>query len=107
MHVLGDFAQLLRRLNRQLPCGAQNNCLQLLKLRINFLQSGNPEGRRLACPGLSLPDNILPVQQIGNRLFLNGRKLHKAHLPDGADNTLVQHTLKRLQDAFLLRALLV
>ncbi len=90
LHVFGNPADLLRRLHGQLPGGAQDNGLQFPQIRINLLQGRNAESSRLARARLGLSDNVLPLEQTGNRLFLNGGQLVKSHFSDGPHNALIQ-----------------
>ena len=73
LHIFCNFAKLLRRLDRQLSGRAQNNRLKLTQLRIDLLQSRNAKSRRFPGSRLCLSDNIVAIEQIGNRLLLNGR----------------------------------
>ena len=80
MHVLCDLAKLLRRLNRQFSCRAEDHTLQLFQIGIDLLQCRNAKSRRLSSSGLRLSDHVLPAQQARNRLLLYRGEGFKPHL---------------------------
>ena len=78
------FVHFLGHLDRQLPCRAENHCLQCLFLRVNILQNRQPKRRSFSRAGLSLPDNILPGKHHRDGLRLDRCHLLKSHFCHGA-----------------------
>ncbi len=93
VHIFRDTADLVCRLHRQFPGRAQDNGLQASEFGIYLLQCRDGKCRRLSRSRLCLSYDVFPLQQIRDRLYLDGRKLLKSHLPDGTHDSFVQKRL--------------
>ena len=80
VHIFCQAADLLGHLDRQFPCRAKGDRLQLFILRIDLLQERDSESRRLSRTRLSLADNVLSLHLQRDRLSLDRRCLFKSHI---------------------------
>jgi hypothetical protein len=80
VEVLGVGAQRLRHLDAELPGRGEDDRLHLVVLGIQVLQQRQPKGGGLAGPGLRLADHVVAAEQLGDRLFLDRRRLVEAEL---------------------------
>ena len=78
------MGQLLRDLQTELPCGAEDHRLRLIERGVDFLDNRDPERTGLPGAGRRLADHIPSLHHRGDRLFLYLGQLGKAHLLDRA-----------------------
>ncbi len=88
VHVLRVRAKGLGDLDAELTRRGEDDRLQLLGLGIQVLEERQAERRGLAGSGLRLADDVMAVQELGNRLLLDGRGLVEAQLVDRRLNLL-------------------
>jgi hypothetical protein len=83
--TLDELLEDIGHLGGELACGGENEHLHGLDRRIDQLHGGNAEGKRLAGPGAGLANDIMPIEQGGNGLFLNGCGCFDAHFFEGTE----------------------
>ena len=76
---LPNLLEHASNLHRELTCRGQNEHLRDAPRGINRLDGRNPEGKRLARPGLCLTDEILTIQKQWQRRGLNRCRLGDSH----------------------------
>ena len=75
--------------------GSENERLGLLGLRIEELEHRQAEGGGLAGAGLRLADDVVPGEQLGDRLLLDRRRVGVAELVEGVEDLLGQPELAK------------
>jgi hypothetical protein len=90
LQMLGVGAQRLGDLDAELASRGEDDGLRLLVLRIDVLEHRQAEGGGLAAPCLRLSDHVVAVEQLGDRLCLDGSRLHVAELVEGLQQAVGQ-----------------
>jgi hypothetical protein len=83
---LGELADLLGQglhLQSQLPSRHHDNTLNVLRVFVDFVEEGDQEGPRLACPVFGPSDYALAGHNHGNALLLDGSRYEVAALSEG------------------------
>src|SRR5207247_9353231 len=93
MPVLADRPELARHLERELPCGHDDQRLRTFQRRIDPLQDRNRERGRLSGPRLRLCEEVTAVLQGGYCTDLYRRGRHETKLVDGFRDVRVYREL--------------
>jgi hypothetical protein len=88
LQMLCVGAQRLRHLDAELPGRGHDDRLGLLVLRVDVLEHRQTEGGGLPTAGLGLADYVAAVEQRGDRLGLDRRRLGVAQLFEGPQDSL-------------------
>jgi hypothetical protein len=99
--VLGVGAQRLRHLDAELARRRQDDRLYVVALGIEVIEHREAEGGRLARSGLRLPDDVVAVEQLGDRLRLDRRGLLEAELVECLEHWLREAELAELGNVLL------